>query len=772
MFKTVLQTLLFLLISLLFLTGCDDINVATNIQEGVSLTKNDQTIIFETDHGDAKDVLDIDKRVLTVNGVDRTDNTVTENENTWNFGPLRVVYQPVAPQLLPEGNVRIILTIPSKDIYPTASDFYTKELHIFVDTLAPTIEPLTPNNNTTITDPLTPFIFDIHDNINGSGLDESSVKITFTDTNTSHMLVFDANSNTYRYLPSVTEPFALGNIAFTVYAKDQIGNDASFAGTVTLIDVIPPVLTLNGEANITLEQNENYVELGATATDDRDGNISVEISGSVDTSREGSYALTYTATDSSGNSANVTRLVTVKNKVIGLTLTASQTHFVRQKDTFYDDYIPVNASIKVMGLYSDGHSEEVTDQVKWNTTEGKIAFFTDYFKAEKGIFVVSASLNNLISNEITINVEDDTTSLIQYEIDHVVDSNDIWVNIALNHKPLEDVQLTLKLRPEDRVAFEDGLLKQNYTMVFTPEDWEKGMRTLDVRLKISDANMSNEIIIVTDDIVSNDNNYSGKNPVDIHINREASLAKLIAPSLQARRGAIRGVPIKFRVTSVTPGLEYSLVNPPEGMKVIGQTSIENTEIYGIDVLWDVPMDAEEGKIHVITARATDTKGRQSTIDFQIKVPTTSLIAIEIVSNELRVTDKRSALYGMKMKGHNGEDISTLRLRSVDYKDVWKHYAEPLDANKEIEHIVFVIDNMPEMIDIKFPSYMDTFEKRINIGAGFDRYSENCLMTEDCWNWRNGSSYLYENTNGVSIPHKYKGEINGSKVFIFTINENL
>lgn len=747
-----------MLISLLFLIGCD-VDVATNIQEGASLTKNDQTIIFETDHGDAKDVLDIDKRVLTVNGVDRTDNTVTENENIWDFGPLRVVYQPVVPQLLPEGEVSIILTIPSKDGFFTAPESYVKELHIFVDTLAPTIEVLTPENNTTITDPLTPLIFDVHDDINGSGLDESSVKITFTDTNTSHMLVFDANSNTYRYLPSVTEPFMLGNIAFTVYAKDQKGNEASFAGTVTLIDVIAPVLTLNGEANVTLEQNANYVELGATATDDRDGNISVEISGSVDTSREESYALTYTATDSSGNSPSVTRLVTVKNKVIGLTLTASQTHFVRQKDTFYDDYIPVNASIKVMGLYSDGHSEEVTDQVKWNTTEGKIAFFTDYFKAEKGIFVVSASLNNLISNEITINVEDDTTSLIQHEIDHVVDSNDIWVNIALNHKPLEDVQLTLKLRPEDRVAFEDGLLKQNYTMVFTPENWEKGMRTLDVRLKISDANMSNEIIIVTDDIVSNDSNYSGKNPVDIHINREASLAKLIAPSLQERRGAIRGVAIKFRVTSVTPGLEYSLVNPPEGMKIIGQTSIENTEIYGIDVLWNVPMDAEEGKIHMIQAKAKDKKGRKSTIAFEIKIPHTRFISTEIMNNELMVTDKNSMLYGIKMKGHNGEDISTLRLRSVDYKDVWKHYPSQFEVDKKLTYVTFIIENKPAKLDIDLSD---------DLYIGFYRYFEGYMIGSNAWE---DISRAYKlNTDGTYSPVRNEYDNGGIKVYLIVIEQ--
>ena len=112
-------------------------------------------------------------------------------------------------------------------------------------------------------------------------------------------------------LPPEPDP-KINNSTLLGIDSNNNGVRESFAGTVTLIDVIPPVLTLNGEANVTLEQNANYVELGASATDDKDGNISVEISGSVDTSREGSYELTYTATDSSGNSASVIRVVIVR----------------------------------------------------------------------------------------------------------------------------------------------------------------------------------------------------------------------------------------------------------------------------------------------------------------------------------------------------------------------------------------------------------------------------------------------------------------------------
>ncbi len=78
------------------------------------------------------------------------------------------------------------------------------------------------------------------------------------------------------------------------------------------VDTTPPVITLNGDSNITVTQGESYNELGATAVDDVDGNVSVTISGSVDTSTVGVYTITYTATDSSNNSATITRTVNVE----------------------------------------------------------------------------------------------------------------------------------------------------------------------------------------------------------------------------------------------------------------------------------------------------------------------------------------------------------------------------------------------------------------------------------------------------------------------------
>lgn len=79
-----------------------------------------------------------------------------------------------------------------------------------------------------------------------------------------------------------------------------------------LSDLQPPQITLNGEATLTLKVGEDYIEAGASAWDERDGSVSVTISGAVGTA-VGTYTLTYTATDSAGNTGSVTRQIEVIN---------------------------------------------------------------------------------------------------------------------------------------------------------------------------------------------------------------------------------------------------------------------------------------------------------------------------------------------------------------------------------------------------------------------------------------------------------------------------
>ena len=95
---------------------------------------------------------------------------------------------------------------------------------------------------------------------------------------------------------------------------DSHGNTGSMDRQIILKDTSAPEITLNGESSVTVKELEKYEDAGATATDDRDGDITANLvkSGYVDVYRPGTYTVTYTATDSSGNVSQATRTVKVE----------------------------------------------------------------------------------------------------------------------------------------------------------------------------------------------------------------------------------------------------------------------------------------------------------------------------------------------------------------------------------------------------------------------------------------------------------------------------
>lgn len=84
---------------------------------------------------------------------------------------------------------------------------------------------------------------------------------------------------------------------------------------VKVVDTTAPTLTLKGEAELTLALGDAFTDAGYTVSDNYDENVGVTVAGSVNTAAMGEYVLTYTATDGSGNTAEVTRTVRVTDNV-------------------------------------------------------------------------------------------------------------------------------------------------------------------------------------------------------------------------------------------------------------------------------------------------------------------------------------------------------------------------------------------------------------------------------------------------------------------------
>jgi hypothetical protein len=97
--------------------------------------------------------------------------------------------------------------------------------------------------------------------------------------------------------------------------SDVAGNAAEeVIRTVNVVDTTAPIITLVGGATLNLNIGEAYNELGATATDNFDGNLtsSIIITGGVNTNFAGTYTVNYNVSDSSGNAASqVSRTVSV-----------------------------------------------------------------------------------------------------------------------------------------------------------------------------------------------------------------------------------------------------------------------------------------------------------------------------------------------------------------------------------------------------------------------------------------------------------------------------
>ena len=114
----------------------------------------------------------------------------------------------------------------------------------------------------------------------------------------------------------VVNTSVVGSYQVTYNVSDAAGNAATeVIRTVNVnADTTPPVITLIGGSTINLNIGETYNELGATATDNFDGDISgnIVITGSVNTAVAGTYFVNYNVSDSSGNAAaQVTRTVNV-----------------------------------------------------------------------------------------------------------------------------------------------------------------------------------------------------------------------------------------------------------------------------------------------------------------------------------------------------------------------------------------------------------------------------------------------------------------------------
>ena len=150
--------------------------------------------------------------------------------------------------------------------------------------------------------------------------------VTIDDSNVLPISKFDKSSNSgsgdYIWSDLVYENITLikGSHSLEVLAK----------GTWQMIDVLKinminkessisdstsPIITLKGDNPISIIHGQDYIDAGATAVDNVDGTVPVEVDNPVDTNTIGTYIIKYTAIDSAENLSTLTRTVKVEEEL-------------------------------------------------------------------------------------------------------------------------------------------------------------------------------------------------------------------------------------------------------------------------------------------------------------------------------------------------------------------------------------------------------------------------------------------------------------------------
>ena len=143
---------------------------------------------------------------------------------------------------------------------------------------------------------------------------------TYTDAGATAIDNIDGDITSSIEIVNNVDINTVGTYTVTYNVSDTAGNAATkVTRTINITpDVTIPVITLLGEAEVSLELGSTYTDAGATAVDNIDGDITANIVtvNPVDVNTVGTYTVTYSVSDTAGNTSKAVRMVIVTDSVI------------------------------------------------------------------------------------------------------------------------------------------------------------------------------------------------------------------------------------------------------------------------------------------------------------------------------------------------------------------------------------------------------------------------------------------------------------------------
>ena len=340
----------------------------------------------------------------------------------------------------------------------------------------------------------------------------------------------------------------LGNYTISYDVSDAAGNEATqVTRTVSVVNYSVPVITLLGDAIISLQKGAPYFDLGATALDSTDGDITnhINIVNPVNINDWGTYTITYNVSNSAGTAAiEVTRTVVIPEEYCdfsedfevfppaGWTILNSNTQSnditqtdvtskdgmyslrfsSKEVDTSYDQYLvspaftpsDIEKEISFYYLASEADEEEVF-KVGWSTTGDNLE--TDFAWSEE---IIAQSAEDL--NDMYLYSKDDLPVGTKYVAIHYYsdNKNHLYIDrLCLHSTPVgsfnpgitligaEDVAIKLGSTYTDAgaIAFsEEGVnITANIVTVNPVDENSEGTYTITYNVSDTNGNQATEV---------------------------------------------------------------------------------------------------------------------------------------------------------------------------------------------------------------------------------------------------------------------------------------
>ncbi len=244
-----------------------------------------------------------------------------------------------------------------------------------------------------------------HDNIDGDIT--SSIKITGSvdvskaGVYTIYYTVSDKKGNKAqeKRVVTVIKKTTQKEVEITTKAKQTTAKQSVTKKKTTSKKVSdPPNIILKGESYVTINVGQTWVDPGYSAFDAKGMDITalVNRSGSVNNKVAGTYRITYSVTDSYGNSNYKTRTVVVKSnyiKLVSITLTPNSFALKKgESKKLIVSYSPTNATNK---------------NISWKSSNPSVASVSNgVVKALKpGVATISATASDGVSAKVSVTVK-------------------------------------------------------------------------------------------------------------------------------------------------------------------------------------------------------------------------------------------------------------------------------------------------------------------------------------------------------------------------------